>query len=375
MPQFAPFSYGNVLAQTENIRGARTQNALAQQRLDPSSPQNQLIREQLAGARQGNVMAQTRFDQEQQQENTKQLYQALTEISENPAAADFHVPRLKKMGILRTDFDHTNMTPEEISAKARQGAQALGKALNMGAQASKPVKQVQSSKILPGGAIQILYDDGSTEVKSPKEAEAEIVRSAEQRGVSLQQQRAQGREIGKGGGKMANEAIETASQIRANNESLRKVIDLVGKGAETGPLSKRLPSFRAQSVRLDNLRKQLGLDVIGAVTFGALSEGELQLALDTALPTGLDGPELVRWAQDKINAQEKLANYLEEQAIFLSKPGNTPADWIEKLRSQTPQTGGPVGLPPRNEQGWQLMEDAQGNKAYVGPNGEIQEVQ
>ena len=32
-------------------------------------------------------------------------------------------------------------------------------------------------------------------------------------------------------------------------------------------------------------------------------------------------------------------------------------------------------LPPTNAQGWNLMIDAQGNKAYVGPNGEIQVVQ
>lgn len=37
--------------------------------------------------------------------------------------------------------------------------------------------------------------------------------------------------------------------------------------------------------------------------------------------------------------------------------------------SQTPS------LPPTNKQGWQLMTDANGNKAYVGPNGEIEEVQ
>ena len=31
-------------------------------------------------------------------------------------------------------------------------------------------------------------------------------------------------------------------------------------------------------------------------------------------------------------------------------------------------------LPPQNAQGWQLMTDKNGNRAYVGPNGEIEEV-
>lgn len=35
---------------------------------------------------------------------------------------------------------------------------------------------------------------------------------------------------------------------------------------------------------------------------------------------------------------------------------------------------GAAVLPPVNDKGWQLHEDAQGNKAYVGPKGEIEEV-
>ena len=42
----------------------------------------------------------------------------------------------------------------------------------------------------------------------------------------------------------------------------------------------------------------------------------------------MQGPELVKWAKDKINAQEKLSKYLEEQSNFLLS-GNTVPDWIE----------------------------------------------
>ena len=108
------------------------------------------------------------------------------------------------------------------------------------------------------------------------------------------------------------------------------MIRLVDKeGAETGPLAARLPSFRTATLELENMRRRLGLDVISAVTFGALSEAEMKMALSTALPTELDGPELVAWAKNKVNAQEKLKNYLEEQAIYLSKPGSSPAGWVE----------------------------------------------
>jgi len=35
----------------------------------------------------------------------------------------------------------------------------------------------------------------------------------------------------------------------------------------------------------------------------------------------------------------------------------------------------PKSLAPKNDKGWTLHQDAQGNKAYVGPNGEVEEVQ
>jgi len=105
MPEFKPFSYANVAGAAENIRGARTRNVLAERQLDPNSPQNQLVQEQLTGARQGNVLAQqqgqraqTTFDQGQQESNTKLLHQYLTEISVNPNAAQKLIPELSANG-------------------------------------------------------------------------------------------------------------------------------------------------------------------------------------------------------------------------------------------------------------------------------------
>ncbi len=39
-----------------------------------------------------------------------------------------------------------------------------------------------------------------------------------------------------------------------------------------------------------------------------------------------------------------------------------------------PPGGGGAIVPPKNAKGWGLQKDAQGNQAYVGPNGEIEEV-
>ena len=43
-------------------------------------------------------------------------------------------------------------------------------------------------------------------------------------------------------------------------------------------------------------------------------------------------------------------------------------------RAQSGVAQAPAPLPPVNAQGWKIMTDASGNRAYVGPNGEIEEI-
>jgi hypothetical protein len=94
-----------------------------------------------------------------------------------------------------------------------------------------------------------------------------------------------------------------------------------------------LPSVRESSIKLDNIQKRMGLDVIGNTTFGALSESELNFALDTALPKDLPPAELREWLTRKRESQQKLAAYLENAASFLGKPGNTVSDFLEMQKS------------------------------------------
>lgn len=108
-----------------------------------------------------------------------------------------------------------------------------------------------------------------------------------------------------------------------------QAIDAINDGAGVGPIKDMMPSFRSASVNLDNIQRNLGLNVIQNTTFGALSEGELNLALSTALPTSMEGDELLKWIRDKKEAQRKLSNYLKQASIFLGTPPNTVADWLK----------------------------------------------
>ena len=127
-------------------------------------------------------------------------------------------------------------------------------------------------------------------------------------------------------------------------------------GASTGRVAALLPTITAQTQLLETAKKQLGLDVIGSVTFGALSEGELALAMDTGLPSdNLSPQELRKWIMDRKAAKEKAAQALFETAAYLAKPNTTYDSYytdflgIERNGATPGATGGasannPLGL-------------------------------
>ena len=134
--------------------------------------------------------------------------------------------------------------------------------------------------------------------------------------------------------KISTESFQQIPGIESNIENLREGVRLIDEGAGTGVLSGFLPSLKETSIKLDNLKNRLGLGVIASVTFGALSEKELKMAFDTALPTKLKGPALKKWLTDRIDAQEKLRDSLEDAAGFLAEPGNTLPMLLKKRRGE-----------------------------------------
>lgn len=218
--------------------------------------------------------------------------------------------------------------------------------------------QVRSSTILDDGTVVTVTDEGPVVYSRTGEvitgqAAADAVREAQEFGADVRRQREAGaatgrleteRELGAGaagaraagtaGIEIGRQTFERIGPIRSNISNLDRAIELVEEeGANTGVLASRFPAWTASTIELRQLQNVLGLDVIGSVTFGALSEGELQLALDTALPTNLSEDALAAWLRRKRDAQEKLVDNLTMQANFLSVPGRTLDQWIEFTQS------------------------------------------
>jgi hypothetical protein len=206
--------------------------------------------------------------------------------------------------------------------------------------------EVQSSKILDDGTTVIVTKTGRTRVVGTDgneimgDARTKAIRDAQEFGIDIQTRRAGGRKGAEIGQVAAQKAFESVGKVRQNIENLNSAVSALDRGARTGAIEGRFPNWRASSIELQNIQRQLGLDIIGSVTFGALSEGELNLALETALPTTMNERELKSWLQRKITAQTKLADYLSQQARFLSVPGRTLNDWLEQVEKKAAPTGG-----------------------------------
>jgi hypothetical protein len=224
--------------------------------------------------------------------------------------------------------------------------------------------KVQSTKILEDGTTVTVYNSGKREVTGPQgnvltgDAAAKAVKDAAQFGITiaggkqatqtlqrLQLEAQFGAQVkgaeaaGAQAIKISGEAFTSLNKVQTNINNLKEAKTALEKGANTGAIASRLPSLTAASIELDNIRNRLGLDIVGSVTFGALSEGELGLALNTGLPTNLPEKDLKDYIIRKIDAQDKLSKYLTDQARFLSKPGNTLNDWLESQETKKPKEG------------------------------------
>ena len=123
----------------------------------------------------------------------------------------------------------------------------------------------------------------------------------------------------------------------------KQALDQLDKGASTGRIAAIMPTTSAVTALLETIGGELGLDVIGSVTFGALSEGELNLAMDLGMPKDdLSPSELRQWLLERIDAKEKASIALKDTAAYLSQEGVTINDYYTKylqIDPTKPNTG------------------------------------
>ena len=160
--------------------------------------------------------------------------------------------------------------------------------------------------------------------------------------------------------KAIDAGVEKIQKIDIGVKNIDKAISLLESGAGVGAIEKWLPSIKASTVALNNLQSTMALDVIGAVTFGALSQGELDLAKNVALNTKLDTPDLMADLQARKSAQEKLRSYFNEQIQHLDQ-GGTKASFIRKKEREMDQGNAGDNAPQQSDGNSQALQWAQAN--------------
>lgn len=159
---------------------------------------------------------------------------------------------------------------------------------------------------------------------------------------------------------LSGEFFENTQAARSSLTAINDAIAALDEGAQSGPVINRFtPTIKDSTLRLRNAGNRLGLDVISSVTFGALSEAEMDIAMQTAMPN-LPPKELRKWLVDRREAQQKLAQELEDAALFMSR-GGTLDEFIERSRGGGVQTQ-QQGQGGQQQGGTQRIRfDAQGN--------------
>jgi hypothetical protein len=207
------------------------------------------------------------------------------------------------------------------------------------------------TKIFDNGTAVQALPNGNVQVRGPGgevlqgQARLDALKQAREEQIDFAQTRSAAESAGSQAVKISGEMFDRLANTKTSIANYDAAIKALDDGAQTGAIMSRLPSFRAASVELDNIQKRLGLDVIGNTTFGALSQGELDLALSVAIPKDLTEDALRQWLTDKRDAQQKLSGYLESAAIYLGTPGNTPSSWLEAQKElRTTATNSPTDL-------------------------------
>lgn len=178
------------------------------------------------------------------------------------------------------------------------------------------------------GAITTATTEGLTDIVAESEA---TIASRERFATASAGQRADFIKTG----------VEQVQSISANIRNMDRAIAALDEGASTGAIESRFgTTLRESTIKLEAVQRELGLDIVGAVTFGALSEGELDLALTTALPTQLEPAALRQWLTDRKTAQGKLRDYYSDQIQFLNAaPENTIGAFITRQSGGGGDTG------------------------------------
>lgn len=264
-----------------------------------------------------------------------------------------------------------NQTLMYLSKKAQAGDQNAANALEL-VDVLGPAKAVENyltakngssniankteadRKDYPNGFTIQAFQSGETKylLNGQEITDTNEIRRLQEEGIEAEIEIARRKKLAEGNAaNQANLVGETLKSIDSTTSTLRNYArakqalrEAIRNGDNvTGLVEQFFPNVSVVAAELENARNALGLDVIGSVTFGALSKGELDLALTQGLPLGLEENQLLEFIERRELALTKMRTSLIEAARFLAKDKNTMEMYVDKILSKQEEIQNPYG--------------------------------
>lgn len=187
----------------------------------------------------------------------------------------------------------------------------------------KPEKDLTAEQKAVAIKLDLLPGAGQKTGKERIASDEELTEDVAKSEAVIEQRKEFAKKTGASRAKSIDSGFDKINKIDANIRNIDRAIAAIDEGASTGAIESRFfPTLRKATIDLEQVQKELGLDVVGSVTFGALSKPELDLALQTGLPTKLEPSDLKDYLIKRKAAQDKLRNYFSEQIDFLDQGGS-----------------------------------------------------
>ena len=191
--------------------------------------------------------------------------------------------------------------------------------------ATNAQNKVRANKIYSNGLVVQATDQG-TIITAPNvqrltgQAAQDALKAANNYEVELSRAEAGATAIGKISAEQSRDALQKIELTKKSITNIDMAIKAIDDGAKSGIIYNMLPNVTLASGQLETAMNNMGLDIISSVTFGALSEKEMRLAMETAVPRNLPPNELRQYLVNKKAAQQKAVDALYQAAMSLSDP-------------------------------------------------------
>lgn len=335
---------GGMLGLDVRTESEKVQEAL--KGVDPNDPQSLLQAAQAVGnlglgtqsaqmramaadvtrQRQADLMARERFELEQEErEKTIELREAQTERE----GLNFEQLQREANEYINNESFRQESQQLQLEA-ARLNNQELVEKLN------NPESDAlfERDTVTFGNGLSIMTNSKGEKIVTNLQGEVLIgdervqaLQDAKEQAIEDEAAKSSARRSGSKYADIAVAALDNSEILIQQVAGLNNAIQRLDEGAKVGSLDRLLAAFDMPTAALQTQQRELGLGVISSVTFGALSQGELDLALSINAPETNDEAELRNWYERKAAATLKLAQAAKEQAIYFSRPGASIEGW------------------------------------------------